>query len=313
MTTSNRPDVLSPRKLALQLVGFAVGIGLLGWCIRGAAGPDTRHHWEQLFKADWRLVALMLGATLISMVVNGTIFWVTVRGLRHLRFGDLQWINFAGGLLNYFPVRLGAIMRVTHHVRIDRLSLLQVGAWFTFIAYTLGVGAGACLVATLMRDRLDGLWAAMVVGMVIVGGVLTRVIVGSQLLKRYGQGADRLLAHRSAVWMALALRMVDLAAFAVRMGVAASILDFQLRPDQIVILAIVAYGANLVPFGRVGVREFCVAQVAARLSLAAGDVHAKLEPLALLDSAAEAALFIPFGIMGILWMRAKWKSVHSRT
>ncbi|MDY7107821.1 MAG: lysylphosphatidylglycerol synthase domain-containing protein [Planctomycetota bacterium] len=297
--------LLTPTKIAVELVGFVIGLALLAWCIAGAI---EKGGWERLAHADAGLVAAMLACSLLSALINGAMFWVTIRPLKRLGFWDLQWLNFVGNLLNYAPVRLGAIARVVYHLRVDRLNLLQIGGWFTFIGYILCLGIGSCLLATLARDRLDWIWVALVLGQMALGGVLTRVVVGNRLLAKYGQGVDRIIAHPGAIWGAIGLRLADLAAYSGRMAIAMTILGISLPATHVIILALVALAASLIPFGRLGFREFCVAITAQRLSMLAADVEANMQQLALVESAGEALIFIPLGAVALLWYRKRWRA-----
>jgi hypothetical protein len=297
--------LLTPTKIAVELGGFVIGLALLAWCIKGAI---EKGGWERLADADVGLVAGMLGCSLLSALINGAMFWVTIRPLKRLRFWDLQWLNFVGNLLNYAPVRLGAIARVLYHLRVDRLNLLQIGGWFTFIGYILCLGIGSCLLATLARDRIDWIWAALVLGQMALGGVLTRVVVGNRLLIRYGQGVDRIIADPLALWGAIGLRLADLTAYSGRMAIAMTILGINLPTAHVIILALVALAASLIPFGRLGFREFCVWITAQRLSMLASDVDSNMQQLALVESAGEAVIFIPLGAVALLWYRRRWRA-----
>jgi hypothetical protein len=306
-SAARETGLLSPTKIAVQLCGFAIGLGLLGWCIKGAI---EKGGWDRLARADAGLVAAMLACSLLSAFVNGAVFWITIRPLKRLRFWDLQWLNLVGNLLNYAPVRLGAIARVLYHLRVDRLSLLQIGGWFTFIGYLLCLGIGSCLLATLVHDRVDWIWISLVLGQMALGGVLTRVVVGNRLLTRYGQGVDRIVADPTAVWGAIGLRLADLTAYTGRMAIATAILGINLPASDIIILALVALAASLIPFGRLGFREFCVAITAQRLGMLASNVDANMQQLALVESAGEALIFIPFGAVALLWYRNRWRDAR---
>jgi hypothetical protein len=300
----NETGMLSPARIAVQLLGFAIGLALLAWCIKGAI---EKGGWDKLAHANPTLVAAMLGCTLLSAFINGTTFWVTAQALKPLRFRDMQWLNLVANMLNYAPVRLGALARVLYHLRVDRLGLLQIGGWFAFIGYALALGVGSCLLAMLVRDRIDWIWATLVLGQMVLGGLLIRVFVGNRLLARYGQGVERILADRRALWAALGLRLVDLAAYSGRMAIAMSILGIVLPASHVLILALVALAASLIPFGRLGFREFCVAITAQRLGMLAAHVESNMQQLALVESAGEAMIFIPLGAIALLWYRRRWR------
>ncbi len=292
--------------MLLQLAGFSVGIALLVWVIQNAAANGQ---WEKVFHTDPKLFVALISFSLASSFLNGSTFWITVQPIKRLQFWHMQWLNLAGNMLNYAPIRLGAISRVLYHVHVDRLTLLQITAWFGMILYILMLGVGSCVLATLARPSIDWIWAAMVVGQMILGGLFTRFFVGHPLIVKHGRGIDRMLSEHRPLWGAMILRLADIGAFTGRMAVALMILDITLPYSNIIILALVAFLAQLIPFGRLGFREFCVAVAATRLGEYSGAISENVpwEQLALIESAGEAIVFIPGGALALLWYRKRWR------
>ncbi len=311
---TNEKRLLSTKKVIGQLIGFAIGAALLVWCIKLAiSGGD----WSKLAEADPLLIAALLGCTCVSLFINGTTFWITAEPIKQMKLWDLQRLNLACNLLNYAPIRAGAIARVIYHMRIDGLSFLQIGAWFAAIIYIMAMGVGACLTATLIRVNIDWLWALIVIGLLLIGGLLTRVIISHGLFAKYGQGVDRILLNHRAYWIATVLRLVDLGAFIGRMAAAVAILDLheQLQTHHLVILAIVAFAARLIPLGRVGIAEAVVTALAAwfaTLGIEGSTIDAVINEsgpwaqLALVESAGEALILIPTGAIALIWLRKRW-------
>ena len=295
---------VSPRKLAMQAIFWVIGLALLAWIIQRALQNGD---WGKLAAADPALIVVLLGCTVASAVINGTAFWVTIQSIRRVRWVDMQLLNLAGNMLNYAPVRLGALARVVYHHRVDRLSLLQIGAWFGLIGYVLALGVGSCLLATVIYDRFDLVWVLLVVSQMALGGIATQLVVGHPLIVAHGRGIDRMARDHRAMWGLIILRLADIAAFTGRMAAALYILEIHLPLAHIVVLAVVALASSLIPFGRVGFREFCVAIVAARLGAASSDVDLPWEQLALVESAGEALVYIPAGILAMIWYRRRWR------
>ena len=109
---------------------------------------------------------------------------------------------------------------------------------------------------------------------------------------------------------------MDLSAFLGRMWAAAAILELDVPTHHIVILAVVAFTARLIPFGRVGFAEAAVTALAAQLAasgLEGASIQAVLNAsgpwaqLALIESAGEALILIPSGAIAILWLRRRWR------
>jgi hypothetical protein len=189
-------------------------------------------------------------------------------------------------------------------MRVDRLTLVQIGGWFGMIGLILGLGVGACLLATLVHNQLDWLWLVIVLGQMIVGAVVARSLVGISLISRHAQGIDTLVLNPPGLWGAVAFRLADLAAYSGRMAAALAILNISLPFSQIVLLAIVALAASLMPIGKVGFREYCVAALGARLNLDAAN-QGTWDQLALIESAGEALVFIPAGAVLLVWLRRR--------
>jgi len=312
-TSINDAPLLSPRRLIVQLVGFVIGAALLIWCIKLAIGGGD---WSKLRDANVGLLGVLLGCTCVSLFINGSTFWLTVQPVARLSFWDLQRLNLACNLLNYAPIRVGAIARVAYHMRVDRVSFLHIAAWFGSIVYTMAVVLGACLTATMMRPSIDWIWAMIVTVLLIVGGVVTRVIISHRLFAKYGQGIDRILRSHRVLWGAMVLRLLDLTAFLGRMWAAAAILGLEIPTHHILILAVVAFTARLIPFGRVGFAEAAVTALAARLAsvgVEGSSIQAVLNEsgpwaqLALVESAGEALILIPGGAITLLWLRRRWR------
>lgn len=318
--TDQRPTLLTPRKALMQLLGFAVGAALLAWCIVRAAQAGD---WSSLRSADPTLVAGLMGCTVVSLAANGTTFWLVIRPVRRLRLVDLQLVNLVTSVLNYTPIRAGLIARIAYHLRVDRLPLIVLGAWLAAIGYTMALTLLAALTATLMRQYHGWswwTWAAVFIGLLIAGGVLTialidlaQVVLKPGFLERVGKGMHRMLRQPAALWGAIALRVVDIAAFSGRMACAAAILDIGLSASQVTLLAITALAASLFPLGRVGYREAAVAFFAQFIGMSGDEFEAKRVQLALVESAGEAAVCIPLGALALLWYRHRWQAPQSST
>jgi hypothetical protein len=311
-------DKLVPKqsagKLAVQLLGFAIGASLLGWCVSVAVNQGD---WSKLAGARPAPIALLTASSVISVLVNGTTFWITIRPVRGLRWRDLMMLNMLANLLNYAPLRLGALTRVAYHLRIDRLPLLTIGAWFSCIAWLLVVGVGSCAAATIVRPQLDVQWVLLIAGQLALLGAATRVLAGYKVVAQFGPSAHLIFRSPSALFGGVGLRIVDIAAYVGRMTAAMMILDITLPASHVVLLALVAIIANLIPFGRLGFREMAVTIAALRLSELgmdgspledfSGDAGVWAQ-LALIESAGEAIVAIPAGLAAVPWFRARWRA-----
>lgn len=297
-----------PRRLVVQVIGFAIGVALLAWCIHNAMKSGN---WSALRETNPLLVLGLAGCSLVSLVVNGAGFWLMIRPVQPLRFSDLQLVNLTTALLNYAPVRLGFIARVAYHLRVDRMPLLRLGGWMAATAYILFVCLGAVVAATLLRRQFDLLWVGLLLGQLLLAGLITRAMLGHPVIQLNARGMEQMLLNHPQLWGAMALRLIDIAAFCGRMAFAVMIVpDLSLSPTDIVLLAMTALALTMNPLGRFGFREAGVAIVAGMLvstDMSPADVESTMAQLGLIESAGEAIVFIPLGAAALLWYRAKWK------
>jgi len=200
----------TPRRLILQSIGFLIGAALLAWCIRGAAlGAD----WSRFSNAPPLAIGGMLLCSVLSLAINGAIFHVASPVAAALRPLDIQRVNAAGQLLNYAPVRIGALARIVWHRVIDGVSLAQIAAWFVAIGVFLAFVLGALVTATLIVPDGRGAWGAIVVALLLVGGALLVALASRGTLKRFSLGLNRTLGNPRVVALSLTLRLLDVAAF----------------------------------------------------------------------------------------------------
>ncbi|MBX3374877.1 MAG: hypothetical protein KF817_13685 [Phycisphaeraceae bacterium] len=309
MTTDpGNPSTAKRRRLRstiLQAGGFLLGLALLAWCIHHALRPEDAEGWRRLREAPPIAIAGMVACSAISAAVNGFMFWISIRPIHRAPLRRFQAVNLAAGLLNYAPVRLGALVRMLYHIRVDRLPIVTVGGWFALLALLVGIAVGATAGATLLRPRLDPWWLLLLLGLAGAGLVAFRQVGHRLPIARVSRDVALLISHPGALPLALAARLVDLGAFTARLWIAILILDIGLAPSDAALLALVALVSGLVPFGRLGVREFCVALAADLLSRASEEIDRNMAQLALIDSAAEALFFIVPGGLALLWVRGQ--------
>lgn len=294
---------LTARKIALQVIGFLVGVALIVWCVRTAArGGD----WTKVRDARPALVAGLAACSLASLVINAGMFWTALRPVRRHSVPRLTALNGIAGLLNYAPVRLGLVARIAYHLRVDRMNASLVAAWMLFTAGIMMVALMACGVALAVVGTQWLLFAVLVIAQLAVAKLLARVSLPLPPVAAIARRLDGLPAmFRSPVswWGTAALRIADIAAFTGRMAFAAEILGLSLNTTDVILLALVAQLVSFSPLGRLGFREAAVAFIAARLEGGAGstNVDAVFAQLALIESAGEAAVLVPAGILAMPW------------
>lgn len=319
-TSATQPSRPSRRRLALQIAGFLIGCALVAWCVvRASSAGETG--LAKLRAAEPALVWTLVLSTLGSIVCSGLTFWTVGLPVRRFGFGEMQAVNLMASLFNYAPVRLGLFLRALYHWRIDRMPATDIGAWIAGVAIvtlgTLGAGlvAGVVQIAHGRKElALDWLWFAGFGAVIATGCLVTRAVGRSAPLRRLLKGGERVLVDPRALYGGVAFRTVDLAMWALRMWAAAKIVGVSLGPAQAALLASVAILGAGNPLGRIGWREAMVAFVAPYI-LASGapaeEMAALTAQLALLESAGEAFLTIPFGIAGAAWCLVRIRRVRS--
>lgn len=303
--------------MAVQVAGFAVGCALVAWCA-ARAFRDGADGLDKLRQAPPELVATLLGATLVSTICSGLTFQALGRPIRKFRFLEMQAVNLMASLFNYAPVRLGLVLRLAFHWRVDGIPLTASAAWIVAVAVvTFGTLASA-LVAGLVQLRasggeaaLDVVWFATYLGCILAGATGTILLCRAPVFRRFLRGGERVLTDTRAFSSGLALRTVDLSMWGVRMWAAAKIVGLSLNPAQAVLLAAVAILGAGNPLGRIGWREALVAVVAPYVATGGGDADAMFAQLALLESAGEAALALPLGVLGAIWCAVRLRRVPS--
>jgi hypothetical protein len=296
--------------MTLQVAGFVVGCVLVAWCA-ARAFRDGGEGFAKLREADPALVALLLAATVVSIASSGATFWALVRQIRRLGMVEMQAVNLMASLFNYAPVRLGLVLRCAFHWRVERMPATELGAWIAAVAAvtlgTLGAGLAAGLAQVAIgreTPSLDILWFATYGACLLAGATVLALFGRLPLVARLLKGGERALGQPRALASSLLFRSVDLSMWSLRMWAAARIVGVELGPAQAALLASVAVLGAGNPLGRIGWREALVAVIAplvVRGDDAGGSLEALTSQLALLESAGEAAVTIPLGLLGALW------------
>jgi len=304
---------LSRRKIIAQIIAFIVGVGLLAWCI-AKAFEDPRG-WESLRDANPWLIVGMIGCTIVSLFVNGTVFWATLQPYARSRFDHMHYLNLCASVLNYAPVRLGLIVRIIYHIRIDGLTLLQVGAWITAVTFTVFLTIAACIGATLPRTTIDTVTIILTVILLFALGYVLSIITRHAIVERYGHGLDRVLSDRRILATAVGLRLIEIAAIGARMWCGCQILGLELSPRDVMLLAYTDLFFSVNPIGRVGYREAAIAFVATLLtshSITGAGLNASMTMLGLIVSAGELMIVLPTGLLALLWLWKRWTNAPRR-
>ncbi|MEY3027448.1 MAG: hypothetical protein RLZZ238_2345 [Planctomycetota bacterium] len=308
--TEQAPKRPSPARILLQVTGFVVGCVLIAWCIQRAFAHGSGG-LEKLRAADPSLVALLLGSTLVSIICSGFTFLTMARPLRRFSAVEMQAVNLMASLFNYAPVRLGFALRCVFHWRVEKMRVPDLVSWIAGVAIVtlgaLGSGLAAGLLQVAIgRERLelDWMWFATYLACLVIGSGITILVGRNALLRRFLKGGERVLSSPRALAESLAFRTVDLAMWGLRMWSAAQIVGVTLGPAQAMLLASLAMLGAGNPLGRIGWREALVAIAAPYIltgTSGSDELDALTSQMALLESAGEAAITIPLGLLGAVW------------
>ena len=267
-----------------QVVGFALGLGILGWVVVEAFGKMTPEDWDRLRGASTLQLTGLVGLGGASVILNGVIWWIAARPVRRMPLVDTMSVNALATLLAYAPFKLSVVFRATYHRVVDGLPVLTFGGWTAAIAATLVAGFGPALVL-----RLTPLAASPAVwlGVSVVGAVASAAVLaiasrslstgrGWRCVRRTtfrlrGRAGLRLvrgrlftnvhagaymLASLPAVAAASVLRFVDGLGIGARFLIAAALLGYDLDTGTALVAGVAFFliGA-LAPTGAAGVRE----------------------------------------------------------
>ena len=149
-------------RIAVQLVGFSVGMALLVWAVRLALNEDNRGQFQRLAEAPPLHVIGLIGLSIATIVLNGMIFHRTLVPVRRLRTLDVVAVNAIATLLNYLPFKLSIISRVLIHNRRDGLPLGQIAGWLAAVGVGGVISFGPVAVVGLWRGTIDAVLAPSV-------------------------------------------------------------------------------------------------------------------------------------------------------
>jgi len=333
-TNRDAPAELSPGGgrsrlvLALQLLGFLIGLGLFGWTLSIALSPGNRAQLERLGGATLGEVALLLGLSSGTLVLNGLIFWAALVPAKRLRLADVQATNAIASFLSYLPFKLSVMARVVIHSRRDGVPVLTIGAWLGAVGVVMGVAFAPLVGASLWRKGLDPAWWAVVLGGMAALGAL---VVGASRAFAHERGLARIhrwfdplpvpILHRFLRSPAFArlhagfamtgdarvvagttgVRVIDVGVQAARFVVVARILDLPIGMEEATLVASTYFLIGVVsPAGSVGTREAGVVGLCEMLEIGGGTAFATA---AVIVTATESIVFALGAATGIAWLR----------
>jgi hypothetical protein len=332
------PGKLSARSRVLHGAAFVIGLSLFAWAVSLAFSGSNQAALAKLRALPAATLAGLVGLTMLSLLLNGLMFWVTARPLwqpqggvnaqpiaKALPLGETLAINCIATLLSLLPFKLGLLVRSTLHVRRHGVAIPSLLAWFVaFGVMTLVVAALAGGIAAA-RGMIDWWWLALVVagvaGLALVAEFVAPWLLGfvmmlGTLLSR-GRGGSApgtpvamrfmqlisplsIIASRPETFLAHAsLRVLDFGTFAARFALLAGALGVALSPEHALLLGSTFLLLNaLAPAGSLGFAEMGVAGAGALVGLPPEQIVL----LSLLTTALQSVVAGALGGAGWLWM-----------
>ncbi|MFG0259799.1 MAG: hypothetical protein ACF8LK_05535 [Phycisphaerales bacterium JB041] len=336
-TTEATPRPRRVLRLVLQSVGFLIGLALMGWCVRVALSDENREQLARLREASVGQVALLLALSAGTLLINGLLFWITLRPVQKVRAIDHVAINALCTFLAFLPFKIGTVTRVAINNRRDGVPLLTIGAWYGVMFTVMLAAYVPAMGASVWRRGLDTTWWVVCLGgaAVLCGALvlISRQFCGERGLARLHKVIDGVrlpivsrLARTdhfermhtaadmgaSPVDMAggVVFRLLDLGVMSARFVVAGSIVGIAFGWEEAVLVASAYYIIGMLsPFGMLGAREAGTVWMAGTLGLAAAtgqtadEVARSLTVLTLFITGTESIVLVAGAAAGLVWLR----------
>ncbi len=318
-------------RVLVQLVGFLLSLGALGWAVSVALKAENRAQLENLQNASVGQVMAIVGLSFASVAINGLIFWVVIRPVHRIRVTDVISTNAIATFLAYLPFKMGLFARIAIHRKRDGVPVLTIGAWFAAIGVLMLAVLGPMALMSFMLKEVSVLWWVGVGGAVVLSvGVLigvARVFYGDRGVKRIASvgvlrwmterdsfvrlhaGFDMVASPASSIWAGI-FRYLDVLAFAGRFLVAASVLGLPISGGDALLLGSVYFLIGVFsPFGMLGTREAGTIGAAALFGVSAAaigeDGASPIAAAVVFVTAVEAVVNLGCAGFGVAWLRIR--------
>ena len=331
----------SPNKkrwlLLVQILGFAIGIALLGWAVREAMNEQNQQQLARLKDATPIELLTLMALPTISVGLNGLIFWIMLNPIHKIRATDVIATNAIATFLAYLPFKLSVVSRFVIHNRRDKVPIFTIGAWIICEAILMLAVFVPLTLISLWQQQLNAIWWISVLVSIpvltIVGSKLSMLLSGESgrsRIARAGMGSAswsklinstafirvqsgiEMLANTRGALGVVSMRILDVAAFAIRFYFAALVLDLPISIQDSILLGATYFMVGAAsPFGMLGTREAATIAMASMVGISSAAItqdHSGQVPIAatvLFVTAAEALVNLACAGFGIAWLRAR--------
>ncbi|HEB61242.1 MAG TPA: hypothetical protein ENJ06_05390 [Phycisphaeraceae bacterium] len=295
------PEV-SPRRhpvmLALNLLGYAIGLLLMAYCVRTAVRDEAP---RLLASAGLLRVATLLLLSLISVLAHGATWWLLMLPVKRLIFTRVEAINAIASLLFYAPAKLSVISRAGLHRKMDGLSFPLIAAWFVAGSICMGIPFLLVLFLT-MTGEFNPLLRSVVVLFALGGGVAGAVFLARRrVVARLLKGSERMLIHPGIVSGAVLLRFIDLTAMSLRLQVSCDVMHQPISLQQAYTLTIMPLlGSVVSPIGALGAREWLTGVLGEVLHSSGQEIFQNAATIA---TASEAAVLLVLSLIALVYLK----------
>lgn len=338
---ANQATTAAPnRKLWLvlvQVIGFAAGIAMLGWAVREAMNEQNQEQLARLKDATPTQLLTLMALPAISVGLNGIIFWIMLNPIHKIRSTDVIATNAIATFLAYLPFKLSVVSRFVIHNRRDKVPVFTIGAWIICEAILMVAVFVPLLLISLWQQQLNAIWWISVLISIplvtFVGSKISMMLSGEKgrsRIERVGFGSSswsrliqsnafirihsgiEMLANTRGTLSVVTVRVIDVAAFAIRFYFAALVLDLPISIQDSILLGATYFMVGAAsPFGMLGTREAATIAMASMVGISSAAItqdqtgQVPIAATVLFVTAAEALVNLACAGFGIAWLRAR--------
>lgn len=293
----------------IQAVGFAICLALFAWAVSKVLGEEQRSAWESLRRSRWQDVALLVGLTAASLVVNASTFWITLRPLRRLPGWEMLAVHCVAAFLTILPFKLSLAVRAYLHRERHGLSWRHMASWGLAFAglsaVTMLAVAAAVVWSKSAKTGLPGMAAAAAVCVSIAAGsvaLLARATGRVPWIARFSVDAPLIAGTWWAAFGHAGLRLLDIGLFGARFWIAAKMAGVTLSDTDAATLGGVYFLLSAAaPTGSLGITEAGTAG----LGGVVGQDTGTIAMLAMLTTACQTGLSGLLAVPAWLWVRPR--------
>jgi hypothetical protein len=289
------------RGLALFLLGVVLVVAAVWTVMRQTATLQTA--WESARAAPWWMIALVALLPLLNWLLSSLVFWVLTGRYGRVGLAEMAALIGSAWLLNNLPMRPGMVGRIAYHKLVNGIPVRDSIRVLVCALGCTATAAGIVLAAAALTHLTGG-------GAIALTGILTAVTVPLALASAATRRSAGAASMRWRLLTATALRIADVALWALRYWLVFRLIGVPIGPEAAAIVAAASQAAMVVPV-QLGVREWIVGLAAAWLppSLAgAAGPGVGVAPGLLVDlvnRAAEILVALPVGMLSGVWLAGR--------